>query len=83
MPVLASVVKSKMPMLSITSNELVRFASVAPPRKRKTKDRRSNKRVVPVGAPEFKDVYRQFMSKVHPDLFTKYPEMQEVNEASL
>lgn len=61
-----------------------RFMGVGPPRKKRGRiSRNKNKRKIPVDAPEFKDVYRKFMSKVHPDLFTKYPELQETNETSL
>ena len=33
--------------------------------------------------PMFKDVYRKFQLRVHPDLFTEYAELQAVNSASL
>jgi len=32
--------------------------------------------------PLFKDVFRKFMTKVHPDLFSKFPELREQNESS-
>jgi hypothetical protein len=35
------------------------------------------------GDPYFKDVYRKFQLRVHPDLFTEYTELQAVNSASL
>lgn len=33
--------------------------------------------------PKFKDVFRKFMMLVHPDLFGKYPELQETNQNSM
>ena len=33
--------------------------------------------------PMFKDVWRKFQLRVHPDLFTAYPELQAANSASL
>ena len=33
--------------------------------------------------PFFKDVWRKFQLRVHPDLFTAYPELQAANSASL
>ena len=35
------------------------------------------------GDPMFKDVYRKFQLRVHPDLFTEYSDLQTVNAASL
>lgn len=35
------------------------------------------------GEPLFRDVWRKFQLKVHPDLFTRYPELQEANSSSL
>ncbi|KAA0147226.1 hypothetical protein FNF27_05122 [Cafeteria roenbergensis] len=33
--------------------------------------------------PLFKDVFRKFMTKVHPDLFSRHPELREQNDASM
>lgn len=35
------------------------------------------------GDPLFRDVWRRFALKVHPDLFTQFPELQSANSASL
>lgn len=35
------------------------------------------------GDPMFKDVWRKFQLRVHPDLFTAYPELQAANSSSL
>ena len=35
------------------------------------------------GDPMFKDLWRKFQLRVHPDLFTAYPELQAANSASL
>jgi len=35
------------------------------------------------GDPYFKDIWRKFQLRVHPDLFTSYPELQAANSASL
>lgn len=36
-----------------------------------------------VGDPMFKEVWRKFQLKVHPDLFSQFPELQKVNADSL
>lgn len=35
------------------------------------------------GDPFFREVWRKFQLKVHPDLFAKYPELQKANSESL
>ncbi|RYG50844.1 DUF4460 domain-containing protein [archaeon] len=35
------------------------------------------------GDPMFREVWRKFQLKVHPDLFARFPELQAVNDASL
>lgn len=35
------------------------------------------------GDPSFRELYRRFVMKVHPDLFAQFPELQKTNDASL
>ena len=81
---------SATPRVAGASWEVVRFASAssgkkASPRKLvlSSKPQRRFKMQASESDPLFKDVFRKFMTRVHPDLFAKHPELQEQNSQSM
>jgi hypothetical protein len=65
----------------------VRLASTAGAKKRKlvlsSKAPPRFKMKADESAPLFKDVFRKFMARIHPDLFTRHPELQKQNSDSM